>query len=301
MKKLLVLFLVGLFCISFISAFTFDNIKSFDSKVGDYGKIEIRNSVLGLKWFQLDKIAELELKENTDTCDSSCSAETEIVMYQRGSLIDDVKFMTLQEDECWIKQDIRSYQFYIKTDEETYDVDDFEYQCKEREVYSAINDTTYTESYDCKNVKVGTHKETEKLWEEYTLGTEVETGTYEIKLEGEKKPSRTVDWQITSQGKLIDEWALWGALSYGEAVYPNSYDTITGFISNYAGFGFVPDVKIMIDNLTIDATGTSGNPYATKGYILNGSLDILFTADIISKVTTFTDNTLSVGETYLLQ
>ena len=128
MKKLLVLFLVGLFCISFISAFTFDNIKSFDSKVGDYGKIEIRNSVLGLKWFQLDKIAELELKENTDTCGSSCSAETEIVMYQRGSLIDDVKFMTLQEDESWIKQDIRSYQFYIKTDEKEIDVDDFEYQ-----------------------------------------------------------------------------------------------------------------------------------------------------------------------------
>jgi len=131
-------------------------------------------------------------------------------MYQRGSLIDDVKFMTLQEDESWIKQDIRSYQFYIKTGEEVYDVDDFEYQCKEREVYSAINDTTYTESYDCKNVKVGTHKEIEKLWEEYTLGTEVDAGTYEIKLEGEKKPSRTVDWQITSQGKLIDEWAVWG-------------------------------------------------------------------------------------------
>ncbi len=207
---LLAILILTLTQISMVSSADFDNLKSFDDKVGDYGEITIYNwNVIG-KIFDL-KLAELELKTNTDTCGSSCSAETEIVMYQRGSLIDDVKFMTLQEDESWIKQDIRSYQFYIKTDEKEIDVDDFEYQCKEREVYEPKNDTTYTESYDCENVKVGTHKETEKLWEEYILGTEVDAGTYEIKLEGEKKPSRTVDWQITSQGKLIDEWAVWGS------------------------------------------------------------------------------------------
>jgi len=231
MKKLLIILLMGMFLVSFVGAAVLP-MKSFDDKVGDYGEITIYNwNVIG-KIFDL-KLAELELKTNTDTCGSSCSAETEIVMYQRGSLIDDVKFMTLQEDESWIKQDIRSYQFYIKTNEEQYDVDNFEYQCKEREVYSAINDTTYTESYDCKNVKVGTHKEKEPLWEEYTLGTEVETGTYEIKLEGEKKPSRTVDWQITSQGKLIDEWAVWGNISEGDDAEvllnspENNYESLT--------------------------------------------------------------------------
>jgi len=204
MKKILLFLILGMFCINLVSSASFDNIKSFDKDVGDYGKVEIKD------WFGLQKLTQLELKKNTDTCGTSCSAETEIVMYQRGSLIDDVRFMTLMGED-WKEQSIRSYQFYIKTNEEEYDVDDYEYQCKEREVYIQENETTVTEKYDCENVKVGTHKENRKLWEEYNLGDEVEIGTYEIKLEGEKKPSRTVDWQITSQGKLIDEWAVWGS------------------------------------------------------------------------------------------
>jgi len=250
MKKLLIILLMGMFLVSFVGAAVLP-MKSFDDKIGDYGKVTIHNwNIIG-KIFDL-KLAELELKENTDTCGSSCSAETEIVMYQRGSLIDDVKFMTLQEDESWIKQDIKSYQFYIKTGEEVYDVDDFEYQCKEQEVYEPKNDTTYTEKYDCKNVKVGTHKETEKLWEEYTLGSEVETGTYEIKLEGEKKSSRTVDWQITSQGKLIDEWAVWGKNPNLIAYW--TFDETTGDVIdvvnglyNWTEVGTVPESSGVLD------------------------------------------------------
>jgi len=291
MKKLLVLFLVGLFCISFISAFTFDNIKSFDSKVGDYGEITIYNwNVIG-KIFDL-KLAELELKTNTDTCGSSCSAETEIVMYQRGSLIDDVKFMTLQEDESWIKQDIRSYQFYIKTDEKEIDVDDFEYQCKEREVYEPKNDTTYTESYDCENVKVGTHKETEKLWEAYTLGTEVEAGTYTIKLEGEKKPSRTVDWQITSQGKLIDEWAVWGGSPQYVLAYDEAFDSTAGAASGKHGWKFITNSSFYINSLT--KSGTDG---ATRGYILDSSKGNLVNISFVGNVATFTNPILLTANT----
>jgi len=174
-------------------------------------------------WFEETK-AELTLKENTDTCMRDCSSETEIKLHQDGVLIDDVKFLTLQEDESWIEQDIRSYQFYIKTDESEYDVDDFEIQCKEKEVVvedsisingTAIKGRTYTEQYDCEDVKVGTHKEKEKLWEEYALGEEVVAGTYNIKLEGKKRQDRTVDWIITSQGKEIDEWAWWSG-SWGK-------------------------------------------------------------------------------------
>jgi len=74
------------------------------------------------------------------------------------------------------------------------------------------------------------------LWEEYTLGTEVETGTYEIKLEGEKKPSRTVDWQITSQGKLIDEWAVWEKVGLWDGIKAYwTFDETTGDVIDELG------------------------------------------------------------------
>jgi len=44
----------------------------------------------------------------------------------------------------------------------------------------------------------------------YILGTEMEAGTYEVTLEGEKKPSRTVDWIYKTQGEVLSEWAVWG-------------------------------------------------------------------------------------------
>ena len=185
-----------------ISAAQFDNTKEFDKDIGKYGKVKIKN-LFGLG----ATITELELKENTDTCGTICSAETEIIMYEDGVLIDDIRFMTLKEDESWAQQPIRSYQFYIKTRENEIEVDDFKNICKEREVTS--HNGTYIEQYDCKKEKVGTHKEKEPLWKLYRLGDEVEAGTYYVKLEGKKKPTRTVDWQITSQGKLIDEWAVW--------------------------------------------------------------------------------------------
>ncbi len=46
-----------------ISAAEWDNKKYFDDKIGDYGKVTIGN------WLGLgDKLIELELKENTESC-----------------------------------------------------------------------------------------------------------------------------------------------------------------------------------------------------------------------------------------
>lgn len=49
-------------------------------------------------------------------------------------------------------------------------------------------------------------------WIDYKLGTELEAGTYKVKLNGQKKPSRTVDWIIKTNGKWLDEWAVWSPL-----------------------------------------------------------------------------------------
>lgn len=108
--KLFLCFLIlNLMAISLISAqMGFDNTKSFDKNVGNYGRVTIKD------WFGLLNLTELELKKNTDVCLIECSAEKEIIMYQKGSLIDDIKFETINWDNSRTKEPIRDYQFYIK-------------------------------------------------------------------------------------------------------------------------------------------------------------------------------------------
>jgi len=185
--------------LGFVSAeLSFDNIKSFDDKIGTYGKVTIRD------WFGLQSLAELELKTNTERCANDCSAETEIIMHQTGSLVDDIRFMTSIGND-WVKQDIINYDFYVQTGTKQVDVNDYGLNCVNGE-YIAKNDS-YRKV--CTWGVTGTHKENKPIWSAYNLGDEVEPGTYRIKLEGKKKADKKVDWQITSQGKLIDEWAVW--------------------------------------------------------------------------------------------
>jgi len=234
---ILAVVMLNLITIPLISAINLDNSKSFDKNIGNYGKVKIKN-LFGLG----ATIIELELKTNTDKCGESCSAETEIILYDDGVLIDNVKFLTLQEDGSWNEQRIRSYQFYIKN---------------------------------------------KSKWDEYELGDEVEAGTYTIKLEGRKKPSRTVDWQITSQGKLIDEWALWGGsgtVGVWDLIFSNSDfeigDTTDWTLTTTAGSG-----------ITVSSASPSG--IAKQGtYFLNShpggdgdtgtakSIDFTITGDI---------------------
>ena len=48
----------------------------------------------------------------------------------------------------------------------------------------------------------------------YELGSEIEAGIYQILLEGKKGFTQTVDWIIKSNGEWIDEWAIWGGITY---------------------------------------------------------------------------------------
>lgn len=53
----------------------------------------------------------------------------------------------------------------------------------------------------------------------YEVGTNIKAGTYQVILEGQKKPTRTVDWQIQSNGKWTEEWALWTSNDVFNDVY----------------------------------------------------------------------------------
>ena len=107
-KKVFVFSLLFLALLIFIPAIsaqeTFDNVKSFDSKIGNYGKYEIRD------WFGLQKLQDVELKSNSATCFwKFCEAEKEIIMHQDGILVDDIRFL-----ENGQEVNIQNYKFYIK-------------------------------------------------------------------------------------------------------------------------------------------------------------------------------------------
>jgi hypothetical protein len=53
-------------------------------------------------------------------------------------------------------------------------------------------------------------------------------GVYEVKLEGQKKPSREVDWQIKTNGVWTEDWAVWSAS------YLVVYDNMNGATLNLA-------------------------------------------------------------------
>ncbi len=249
-----VIVLVTIFLIGNVSAANFDNIKHFDEDVGKYGKYEIRNSVLGIPFLQLSKVVELELERNTESCGANCEAEQTITLYETGSLVDNVRFYNVGGEKETLTN-INGYDFYVQDGIEQVEVDDYKIQCEE--VYVPENKTTQKV---CQNVKVGTHKEEVPKWIKINLGQEFEAGTYQVKLEGQKDPSETIDWQIKSNGIWTEEWAIWGAESGLVSYY--KLDETSGTVIDELGindgtnYGATPNVAGKI-NTAYDFNGST--------------------------------------------
>ena len=193
-----------------VSAFEFDNIKSdttitFDGKlIKDYPLFQIYKPIKITNAFGLGStLFEGYIDTHTETCGIDCSSTIKIKTGQDGILIDDVIFKTLQEDGSWVEQDIRNYQFKYWGN-----ISDYEYKCIDTEELNE-NGTKITE---CSNIQIGSHEG----WINYNLGDELPKGEYEIKLEAQKKPSRTVDWIIKTNGEWLDSWATWGSIGGGD-------------------------------------------------------------------------------------
>lgn len=218
MKKLFIFLMLGLFLISFASAMTIDNFKynkdiTFNGEsiqgnklLEKYKPIEIKN-IFGLG----ETLFEGYISKHDEVCGSICDSTIEVRTGKDGVLIEDIRFLTLQEDNSWLEQPIRKSQFYINTDNQKIDVDDYETQCAQIGIFP--NGTIIKE---CNRVKVGSHKEDSPMWTPYNIGDSIKKGTYQVKLQGKKKSSRTVDWQIKTNGKWLESWATWGNISDGD-------------------------------------------------------------------------------------
>ena len=280
MKKILLTLLIGLFIISFTSALEIDNWVKDVSIVKDQpiiiGSKQIPYKPIWEKYApqKIDNVFGLgetlwegAIDEHKDQCGSDCSTTFYVSLTNEGILIEDFKTETLQEDGTWFEEPIISEKFYFKVGEEEIIIEEYNTVCIENGKISINGSKEKT----CSREKTGSHIQTNDIWEEFNVEDEFDSGDYKVKVEGEKKASRTVDWKIKVQGKWINSWAVWGAsdltidlLSYYK--FDNDNIDAVGFqnIGGTAGFdsdGIINQAR----NLSEDAQnwgthlGNSGN------------------------------------------
>lgn len=192
MKKLFILFAITIILIGVVSAFDFDNVKSYDEgqKV-----ITIKNA-FGLPLIG-DNLAEYSLDYNTDQCLINCEARGTATLYTDGYLFTDMNFKDIKGQLKEI-----NYKIYIKANN-SYQIDVNDYG---KEVCSLSINGTQT----CSTPIVGTHKEYVErwIWQEYK-GEVLSEGTYRWKIEGKKNIGESIDWIGESFGEEFTEWAWW--------------------------------------------------------------------------------------------
>ena len=259
--------------IPMVSALEIDNRKDVKQS---FGYSEIYKDIVIENVFGLGKtLWSGSLKQNTDKCGTDCSARTDITLHEEGSLVDNIIFKTLQEDGKWIEQDIRSYKFLLETSVTQIEVPEYETVCEE--VYFEINQT-YGEV--CEEVFDGYTLEDTPQWREYSLGEVLPIGDYTLKLMGEKKPSRTVDWIIQSQGEWLDEWATWGGGFNQEGYYQVIY--ATSIQEDAFNSGNVSITEHSTGIWVINSTNSVTAPDIARGEIM----EILYKPVTIASITT---------------
>lgn len=187
---ILVLFLVA----PMLSAgANWDNIGQFNKNVGDYGKYEIRNSVLHIPFLQLDKVADVELTANSDSCLIDCFAEGTTTLYDSEVLFNKVDFYTVEGSKKTLP-----YTIYIWAEEFIE-----EEQAVREEIYDSQND-----SYSTVVTGTETVQHPHNYWKVYD-GSLMEAGEYKWRIEAQKSARENIDWIGDAFGIEFSEWAWW--------------------------------------------------------------------------------------------
>ena len=239
-KLFSVFLLVGLFLIGIASAGMFDFanskgvIKGDEFNIGEktlfrsetikeYPVIEIK-SWLGLGKTKLSGA----IVEHTSKCGANCYSELEIYLGDESPLIENIRFAGNQP---------REYKVYTQVGIREVIVDDVRYICENRtgeiipegDGFKGMKPEIVEWEF-CENVVVGEKTEIIPVWERYEIGSNKPQGNYRVRVEGVKGLMDKVDWQIKTQGKWLNEWALWDEdlVAYYSSDDSNSYPDETG-------------------------------------------------------------------------
>ena len=279
-----------------VSAINWDNKEKYNDTssltLEKYGKYEIYNSfILGIGYG--NKLIDLTLEKNTESCADNCEAIQDIILYEDGSLVDDIRFYSVING---IKTNdltsIRNYEIFIGINEKTILEDKVDYiSCQDIYYKNGTIGACYEKVVSKESVKYYD-------WVEYELGTEMPVGHYKIKLQGEKKWNKAVDWEIKSQGIWTEKWATWGsALTTAQESHGESMVTYSGGNSLKGG------VRIFVthgSDITLFNMTKPVGEESTKCYVAYLNKTIIATADFVGNDCDIADTTLKTGEFYWL-
>jgi len=226
-------------------------------------------------WFKKD-VEIITLIENSENCRENCFMTINITMVKKGQLVEGVKFETIKNDGSKIEQPINSYQFYIQDGETLEKINDYELIC-EKTGEIASNGSSIEK---CENVLIGFHIKTTPIWIPYNY-EEVKKGNYILKLEGNKKATRIVDWIIIAQGREVKDWALWGGTHINN-IWHGIVDAVCSSMSHTGGMAFSNWETQAIFNITLRDGASFTEVYLTY---LNGT--VIATAPCIGTICTF--------------
>ncbi len=209
MNKIFVLMVCMFLLIApLISAFEFDNVKNYDEETKT---IDIRNSVLGIPFLQLGKVAEVQLISPTVNYvimgEDRLVAEFEIRNfkdYTEGAF-DNLEFHNIKRN---MKKFDREFNYRYK---EFYDIEVTEYKrvCKEKMVWIEINNSYEQEVYDSYQNRTGSHLEERFDWISFNSKKDLQKGNITIGIFTDVLPNEKIEWIPTLFGVEINEWAEW--------------------------------------------------------------------------------------------
>lgn len=220
-SKLLLTLLIGIFLISFASAYAdYGAVKTFipsdalhDMPIGS--EIDLHSGLLHLmplpEFLGGGTLENLMLSDNSNQCLIDCNADIDVALNQDDTpIIDSIKFIDRKGNEVDIPHKITiSYEKDVETP-------NIVSQCETTGQYP-----NGSEIKSCQDIQDGTITQTQTITENYVLGTKMPSGNYHVVIDGTKPRDMAIDWQITVQGvSLGQEWAWWdSSWFYKQALY----------------------------------------------------------------------------------
>lgn len=241
-----------------------------------YGTIELMDGNIIMPD---EKLAEINLTDNSDTCLNDCYATGTITLYTKQSLFDKIEYRYGRTND-YFNGDVK---IFLQTG--TKDVDTNSIECIEE--ISKINSSKINV---CNNKKITVK---EPVYEEYK-GQELEPATYSWRIEGKKNPYESVDWVATIKDIRLTQWLDWNSTFNNYLLHYWSFDennTLTNVSVDLAD----PDhrsynVTLLDNNTAVYRTGVNGT-----GVYFDGSAKYICPANITNNTNLIRDKQFSLN------
>lgn len=221
MKKILLILILGMFLINFISAFEFDNVKSYNETTRT---AIIKDSILGIPTTTVAEIKlDTPLNVNVMQGKNRLVAKFTLINYEKD-YTNALKQLELYKAET-MKQINRNFKYKVAV-----------YDWVNVPEYKEMCSTDKTGFETCYNEKVAEHLERKIIrWDEMDLN-KMPLGEITIGIFADVQAGDYVEWIPTFFGVKINEWATWNETFENSLIAWYDLDELSGSVLDYTGW-----------------------------------------------------------------